>query len=49
MCVWYVSHVEKNIGKHGTSAVKTPFFDGPRPMAAVSHKLARVQFSESIP
>jgi hypothetical protein len=41
--------VEKNIGRHGTSAVKAPVLDGPRPIAAVSHRLASVQFSESMP
>ena len=47
--VWYVSHVEKNIGKHGIRAVKTPLGVGPKAKAAVSHKLASVQFRESIP
>ena len=49
MWVWYVSHVEKNIGKHGIRAVKTPLGLGPRAKAAVSHKLANVQFRESMP
>lgn len=49
MCVWYVSHVEKNIGKQGTKAVNTPFGEAPNPIAAVSHRLANVQFRESIP
>ena len=49
VCVWYVSQVEKNIGKHGTRAVKTPFGEGPSPIAAVSNKLASVQFRESMP
>lgn len=30
-------------------AVNAPFGEGPNPIAAVSHKLARVQFNESIP
>lgn len=47
--VWYVSHVEKNMGRHGIIAVKAPTFVGPNPMAAVSSKLARVQLRESIP
>jgi len=47
--VWYVSHVEKNMGRHGMRAVKIPAFDVPSPIAAVSHKLASVQLSESIP
>ena len=47
--MWYVSHVEKNMGKQGTNAVNTPFFDGPSPIVAVSQRLARVQFKESMP
>lgn len=47
--VWYVSQVENHMGKHGTSAVKTPAGVVPRPMAAVSRRLARVQLRESIP
>jgi hypothetical protein len=47
--VWYVSQVEKNIGRHGIRAVKIPDLDVPSPIAAVSHKLARVQFRESMP
>lgn len=49
MCVWYVSQVEKNIARHGTSAVNAPVFVGPTPMAAVSHRLASVQLRESMP
>ena len=41
--------MEKNIGRQGTKAVKTPFGEAPSPIAAVSHKLANVQFSESMP
>lgn len=41
--------MEKNIGRTGIRAVKTPFGVDPRPIAAVSHKLAKVQFNESIP
>ena len=37
------------MGRQGISAVKTPFGVGPSPMAAVSHKLASVQFRESMP
>lgn len=37
------------MGKHGIKAVKTPFGEAPSPTAAVSHKLAKVQFNESIP
>jgi hypothetical protein len=49
VCVWYVSHVEKNIGRQGIKAVNIPALDVPKPIAAVSHKLAKVQFRESIP
>lgn len=49
VCVWYVSHVEKNMGRTGISAVNAPIFVDPYPTAAVSNKLARVQFRESIP
>ena len=49
MWVWYVSQVEKNMGRQGTRAVKAPVLVGPSPTAAVSHKLAKVQFNESIP
>lgn len=41
--------MEKNIGRQGIKAVKTPFGDEPKPMAAVSQRLASVQFRESIP
>ncbi len=37
------------MGKTGIRAVKTPLGVDPKPIAAVSHKLARVQFRESIP
>ncbi len=37
------------MGRHGIIAVKAPVFDGPRPMAAVSSRLASVQFNESMP
>lgn len=37
------------MGKQGISAVKTPLGVGPKAKAAVSHKLASVQFSESMP
>ena len=37
------------MGKQGISAVKTPLGEGPKAKAAVSHKLASVQFSESMP
>lgn len=49
MCVWYVSQVEKNMGRQGHKAVKTPDLEVPRAIAAVSNKLPRVQFKESIP
>lgn len=41
--------MEKNIGKVGIRAVKTPLGEDPNPIAATSHKLARVQFNESMP
>jgi hypothetical protein len=47
--VWYVSQVERNIGSTGTRAVKAPILVEPYPTAAVSNRLARVQFKESIP
>jgi len=47
--VWYVSQVEKNIGKHGINAVRTPAGLVPNPILAVSSRLARVQFNESMP
>jgi hypothetical protein len=47
--VWYVSHVEKNMGSTGISAVKAPILVEPYPSAAVSSRLARVQFRESMP
>ena len=37
------------MGRQGTRAVNTPFGVEPSPMAAVSHKLASVQFKESMP
>lgn len=37
------------MGRHGIRAVKTPEGEVPSPIAAVSSKLARVQFSESMP
>lgn len=37
------------MGRQGTRAVKAPVLVGPRPIAAVSQRDARVQFSESIP
>ena len=49
MWVWYVSHVEKNIGSTGTRAVKAPVLLVPYPTAAVSRRLANVQFRESMP
>lgn len=49
MWVWYVSHVEKNMGRHGTMAVKAPVLVEPSPIAAVSSRLPSVQLSESIP
>jgi hypothetical protein len=49
VCVWYVSHVEKNIGRHGINAVNAPVFVGPSAIAAVSQRLASVQFRESMP
>jgi len=47
--VWYVSHVDRNMGRVGIKAVNAPTGVGPKAMAAVSSKLARVQLSESIP
>ena len=47
--MWYVSQVEKNMGKTGTSAVNAPILPCPYPTAAVSNRLAKVQFSESMP
>jgi len=47
--VWYVSQVEKNMGRHGIMAVKAPVFVAPKPMAAVSRRLPSVQFKESMP
>ena len=49
VCVWYVSQVEKNIGRQGIKAVKAPTLVCPRPIVATSPKLARVQFRESMP
>ena len=49
VCVWYVSHVEKNIGRTGIRAVKAPILVEPYPTAAVSRRLASVQFKESMP
>ena len=37
------------MGRTGIRAVKTPLGVHPRPIAAVSHRLARVQLSESMP
>jgi hypothetical protein len=37
------------MGKQGINAVKTPAGLVPNPMLAVSSRLARVQFNESIP
>src|SRR4051812_45060025 len=37
------------MGRQGQRAVKTPAGEVPRPIAAVSSKLARVQLRESIP
>ena len=37
------------MGRQGTRAVKTPLGEEPSPTAAVSRRLARVQFSESMP
>lgn len=37
------------MGRTGTSAVNAPIFPCPYPTAAVSKRLANVQFSESIP
>lgn len=37
------------MARQGQRAVKMPAFDVPKPMAAVSSKLARVQLRESIP
>ena len=47
--VWYVSHVEKNMARQGHKAVNMPAFDVPKPMAAVSSRLASVQLRESMP
>ena len=47
--MWYVSQVERNMGRTGTSAVKAPISPLPYPTAAASNKLANVQFSESMP
>jgi hypothetical protein len=49
VCVWYVSHVEKNMGSTGISAVKAPILVEPYPTAAVSKRLASVQLRESMP
>jgi len=49
VCVWYVSQVEKNMGSTGINAVKAPILVLPYPTAAVSRRLANVQFKESIP
>jgi len=37
------------MGKTGIKAVNTPLGVDPKPIAAVSHRLASVQFRESIP
>lgn len=47
--VWYVSHVERNMGRTGTRAVKAPILVEPYPTAAVSRRLASVQLRESMP
>lgn len=47
--VWYVSHVEKYMARQGMMAVKMPAVEVPKPMAATSSRLARVQLRESIP
>jgi hypothetical protein len=49
VCVWYVSHVEKNMGRTGIRAVNAPILVEPYPTAAVSRRLASVQFKESMP
>jgi hypothetical protein len=49
VCVWYVSHVEKNMRRVGSRAVKAPILVDPNPRAAVWNRLASVQFKESIP
>ena len=41
--------MEKNIGSTGTRAVKAPVLLVPYPTAAVSRRLANVQFRESMP
>ena len=41
--------MEKNIGRQGIKAVKAPTLVCPRPIVATSPRLARVQFSESMP
>ena len=49
MCVWYVSQVEKYIGKQGMIAVKAPSLVEPCPIEAAVIKLAREQLRESMP
>ena len=41
--------MEKNIGMQGVRAVKRPILVDPRPIDDISHRLARQQFSESMP